>query len=559
MPRHSGLGISAKLLLTSVSLVLLAVTVFGIASVVNLELAFSRAARDEISTFRTALRDRGETGVEVLAEAASYALRQEPPDTEVLEALMSRALLRDPGLQTGWILDADRQVAVTCHISPAAGGPSCQLTPAGMRSSIAGHPGWPAVLDGWRARVASGSQDALVTVEDSAGGHLLFVQGVCAHETATPGIALAESHPERLGYAMLSYSLQPIADIAATSRSELAEAKSSAILRMAVFGMVVLLIAMVIALLQGNRIARPLRTMVWQADRMAQGDLSTRVEVSSAGEVGALAEHFNFMADRMATLIEGVGERAQQDKELELARVVQETLVPSNHPVECGALSFAGYSQPASTYSGDWWTYHRLPDGRVVLLIADAAGRGTPSAVLSAVAKAAFDAAVSVGGDDISVPMVLATMNRAIHKNQPHDLVMSCFAAIVDPTARVITYANAGHCFPYLYRVAEDGRGEFGSLMIRGARLGKEEDAVYESRTTQLRTGDTLIWYTGGVVQCENQDGEAYGEKRFRASIGKAAHLAVGDVRNTVIADAMGFYGKAPRKADITLVVGRIR
>ncbi|HEU4613539.1 MAG TPA: PP2C family protein-serine/threonine phosphatase, partial [Kofleriaceae bacterium] len=152
---------------------------------------------------------------------------------------------------------------------------------------------------------------------------------------------------------------------------------------------------------------------------------------------------------------------------------------------------------------------------------------------------------------------LLEIMNHAIFESAQRRFVMTCFASIIDTKARTITYANAGHNFPYLFRPGE-GKGEFGSLMIRGNRLGDDRNSKYEAKTTELAIGDVLVWYTDGIVECENEMGEEYGEKRFRASVRKAAALDAGEMRDAIIADAGAFFGEAIRKDDITMVVGRI-
>ncbi|HSD90228.1 MAG TPA: PP2C family protein-serine/threonine phosphatase, partial [Kofleriaceae bacterium] len=148
-------------------------------------------------------------------------------------------------------------------------------------------------------------------------------------------------------------------------------------------------------------------------------------------------------------------------------------------------------------------------------------------------------------------------MNHAIFESAQRRFVMTCFASIVDTKNRTITYANAGHNFPYLFRQGE-GKGEFGSLMIRGNRLGDDPDSKYEAKTTELAIGDVLVWYTDGIVECENEGGEEYGEKRFRASVRKAAALDAGEMRDAIIADANAYFGETSRKDDITMVVGRM-
>jgi serine phosphatase RsbU (regulator of sigma subunit) len=190
-------------------------------------------------------------------------------------------------------------------------------------------------------------------------------------------------------------------------------------------------------------------------------------------------------------------------------------------------------------------------------VIGDVTGHGVPSAMITAAAKAACDVARHVHNDDVTVTRLLEIMNHAIFESAQRRFVMTCFASIVDQKNRTITYANAGHNFPYLFRPGE-GKGEFGSLMIRGNRLGDDRNSKYEAKTTELAIGDVLVWYTDGIVECENEAGEEYGEKRFRASVRKAAALDAGEMRDAIIADANTYFGDTSRKDDITMVVGRM-
>jgi phosphoserine phosphatase RsbU/P len=231
--------------------------------------------------------------------------------------------------------------------------------------------------------------------------------------------------------------------------------------------------------------------------------------------------------------------------------------VPSAEPVDHGVLRFAGFYQPAAQTGGDWWTWHELVGGKVLLVVGDVTGHGVPSAMITAAAKAACDVARYVYRDDVTVSGLLEIMNHAIFESAQRRFVMTCFASIFDPQRRTITYANAGHNFPYLFR-AGDGRSEFGSLMIRGNRLGDDRNSRYEAKTTELIPGDVVIWYTDGIVECENAGGEEYGEKRFRASVKRAAALDAGEMRDAIVGDAAAFFGDTPRKDDITMIVGRI-
>jgi sigma-B regulation protein RsbU (phosphoserine phosphatase) len=317
------------------------------------------------------------------------------------------------------------------------------------------------------------------------------------------------------------------------------------------------LLGTVLAIVQGLRISKPIKMLAWRADQIARGDLETRVEVSSTDEIGLLGENFNYMADQLVVLLRQTAEKATMEKELEVARTIQETLVPNNDTVERGFVRLAGYFQPASQCGGDWWTYHDLVGGKTLVVIGDVTGHGVPSAMITAAAKAACDVARAVNNDDVSCTQLLEIMNKAIFESAKRKFVMTCFASILDPKTRTITYANAGHNFPYLYRVV-DGKGDFGSLMTRGNRLGDLPESKYASKTQELLAGDLLVWYTDGIVECENDKGEEYGEKRFRASIRRAAHLEPAEIREQVVGASQQFFADRPRKDDITMVIARV-
>src|SRR6185436_19615831 len=126
-----------------------------------------------------------------------------------------------------------------------------------------------------------------------------------------------------------------------------------------------------------------------------------------------------------------------------------------------------------------------LVDGKVLLVVGDVTGHGVPSAMITAAAKAACDVSRYVYRDDVTVTGLLEIMNYAIFESAQRRFVMTCFASIIDTQRRTITYANAGHNFPYLLRA-----DEFQSLLIRGNRLGDDRTSTFESKTTELAAGD---------------------------------------------------------------------
>ena len=565
MAKRSGLSISVKMILTSTLLILLLVAGFGVMNILNIREVYDQTAKEKIASFVEALQHKGETTTQVFAQAMLTMLMNNANDDIAL--IVEKTANQDPELKLIYILSRDKRVVAYCRIVRGgeklcdAGAYNRTQDPDGAGLPAISDASWQRIESTWRERAGSGKSDAQVSLEyqDDQEHVQLFAYPVFRGEVPTPAAALADEAGEnRQGYVAMGYDLDPIARFAIESRQNKEEAEQSLILRTAAVGLLFVIIGTILAIFQGLRISKPLKMLAWKADQIARGDLKARVAVSSSDEIGALAENFNFMADQLAVLLRQTAEKATLEKELEVARTIQETLVPSDEPVQCGPFNFAGYFQPASQCGGDWWTYHQMRGDKILLVIGDVTGHGVPSAMITATAKAACDVARAVHHDDVSVTRLLEIMNNAIFQSAKRKFVMTCFAAIIEPGARTITYANAGHNFPYLYRIGPEGRGDFGSLMIRGNRLGDLKESQYEAKTLQLEPGDLLIWYTDGIVECESAAGEEYGEKRFRASIRRCAGLAAAELRNSVVDEAMRFYGDTPRKDDITMIVGRV-
>jgi len=558
MAKRAGPSISVKMILTSTLLVLLTVVGFGVLNVLNVRDVYDESARAQIELFRTGLREKGETNTQVFAQALTPLLiNNQDADIKVLVHDVAR---RDARLSLLYVLSKDKNVIVHCRVLP----PAEQTPDTVCDESAYPQPHVPVTDDSWKAinEVWKNQKTALAWVEGTDEGKTLSLFGLPVFQSGYEGSAEAaladDGGDERLGYVVFGYDLSPIAAFAETSEKEKQEASYKSAVRTGIVGALFVLVGTILAIFQGLQISKPIKLLAWKADQIARGDLEARVEVKSTDEIGILGENFNFMADQIVVLLHQTAEKAHMEKELEVARTIQETLVPPNDPISKGTFKLAGYFQPASQCGGDWWTWHEMLGDRLLVVVGDVTGHGVPSAMITAAAKAACDVARSQHGDNVTVTKLLEIMNYAIFESAKRKFVMTCFASIVDTKRRTITYANAGHNFPYLYRIGEDGKGEFGSLMIRGNRLGDLKESKYEEKTTELVPGDILVWYTDGIVECENASGEEYGEKRFRASVRRAAALDAGEIRDAVVADAGSFFGETLRKDDITLVIGKI-
>jgi serine phosphatase RsbU (regulator of sigma subunit) len=572
MAKRSGPSISVKMILTTTLLILLTVVGFGVLNVLNIRRVYDENSRRDTELFRRSLESKGETDTPMFARALAPMLINAGQDAELFNLAKTTvqqdtrddAGRRDYGLQVALVLDRNKQLAAYCvegaelsckPFDPHVPVSEASDTPAGKIIAEA----WKKSLESWSAGGAKGEVLAKFDLTDGNSKYRFFAYPVFAGAPPTAAAAVAEDPGEnRHGYIVFGYDLAPLDWFKLEAEKLKADESTKAAVWTGAVGALFVLIGTLLAIFQGLQISKPIKLLAWKADQIARGDLEARVEVKSTDEIGILGENFNFMADQLVILLHQTAEKARLEQELEVARTIQETLVPPNEPIERGHFKFAGFFQPASQCGGDWWTWHELTGDKILVVIGDVTGHGVPSAMITAAAKAACDVARSVYNDDVTVTKLLEIMNYAIFESAKRKFVMTCFASIVDTRRRTITYANAGHNFPYLFRTGEDGKGEFGSLMIRGNRLGDLRESRYEAKTTELLPGDILVWYTDGIVECENGAGEEYGEKRFRASVRRAAALDAGEMRDAVVADAATFFAEMARKDDITMVVGRI-
>jgi len=521
MEKRRGASISVKMIATSTLLILGVVALFGILNVVNTSKVFDEQAQRQRDAFVQSLQKRGTTQTRDLAQSSQNAIVQS--DWKTLATFVPNIAKEDTEVAYVYVVDKEGQVLA--HSDEKMLGKA--ITDPNIKEFMA-------------------AKDSVTKeVTTPAGKQYVFARPVLADGT-------------RQGTVVLAYSLSVLDATLKKLDADKDAAFQAAWVRTALVGLFFVLVGTALAIFQGLRISRPIKMLAWRADQIARGDLETRVEISSGDEIGMLGENFNYMADRLLILMRETAEKATLEKELEVARTIQETLVPPPDPVERQYVRLAGYFLPASQCGGDWWTVHDMPDGRILVVIGDVTGHGVPSAMITAAAKAACDVVRATEGDKLTVTRLLEVMNRAIFESAKRKFVMTCFASILDPKKRTITYANAGHNFPYLFRPGAVDGNDFQVLMSRGNRLGDLEESTYSEKTANLNPNDVLVWYTDGIVECENDRGEEYGEKRFRAAIRRAAELDPVAMRESVVSAAGQFFGDRPRKDDITMVFARI-
>lgn len=357
------------------------------------------------------------------------------------------------------------------------------------------------------------------------------------------------------GVVVVSYSLEPLQ----AKKAELENNKRATLqrnnVRTLILGAGFLGLAVLVAAFQSRRITRPLGALMNKALQIAQGDLESRVQLArNAGrEVQALGMVFNHMADRINVLLEDVRNKAVLEREMQLARKVQETLLPSPEPLELGPLRVAGACMTADECGGDWWLRAALDQNRLVLGIGDVTGHGLSTALVATSASAAFAAAMRMREPhEINAQMLITSLNNILHHLGRGEYQMSSALAVLDLASGEIDFAVGAHPAPCVFNRYD---GKVSSLPARGALLGASPNSQYQARRGQLRPGDVIVWYTDGLTECPDAQGRQYGPQRLAQLIQQHGMLPADKLRDALIADVRQYMQGTAQSDDITVVV----
>jgi serine phosphatase RsbU (regulator of sigma subunit) len=237
-------------------------------------------------------------------------------------------------------------------------------------------------------------------------------------------------------------------------------------------------------------------------------------------------------------------EKARLERELQVAREVQSSLVPRRAPVLDG-WDLSIYWQPAREVSGDFYDFVRLRDGRLGIVIGDVTGKGMPAALMMATTRALLrGATLRVDSPD----KVLASVNDLLQPDIPPNTFVTAFYAMLDVSTGRLAFANAGHDLPYQ-------RTDQGVLQLRatGLPLGLMPGVTYECKETFINPGDLILFYSDGLVEAHNPQREMFGFPRLASLAGQT--LLGMDLIDTVVAELRAFTGPHwDQEDDITIV-----
>jgi serine phosphatase RsbU (regulator of sigma subunit) len=237
--------------------------------------------------------------------------------------------------------------------------------------------------------------------------------------------------------------------------------------------------------------------------------------------------------------------RERIEQELHVARRIQQASLPEAVPALEGWEIYPNY-RPAREVGGDFYDFLELEDDRLGLVVGDATGKGVPAALVMSTTCGMIRAVTQAS--DYSPGEVLQRVNEALTTRIPANMFVTCFYGVLDPRTGSFAYANAGHDLPYVRR-----GGDAEELMARGMPLGLMPGMGYEEKEIILGAGDRALFYSDGLVEAHNPEGEMFGFPRLQALV--AVHAEGEPLVDFLMEELYSFTGEGwEQEDDITLV-----
>ena len=256
------------------------------------------------------------------------------------------------------------------------------------------------------------------------------------------------------------------------------------------------------------------------------------------------------------TLKQAVKDRDQLmtlQKELDVARTIQETIVPRTFPPFPDRKEFEILAKmiTAKEVGGDLYDFFMVDNDHFGFVIGDVSGKGVPAALFMAVSRTLLKATALKG---LPSHECFQQVNRLLYLESVPSMFVTMFYGILNTKTGEIEYCNGGHNPPFLIRT----NGTIEPLEVKGGLiLGAMEDFDYESNRLQLEKGDSLFLYTDGVTEAMNPKSEEFAEERLKSSLSKQNSTPLNSMIDNIIKEVYTFADGAPQADDITAMALR--
>jgi sigma-B regulation protein RsbU (phosphoserine phosphatase) len=287
-----------------------------------------------------------------------------------------------------------------------------------------------------------------------------------------------------------------------------------------------------------------------QTGIFAQADLELLTAIASSAAI----------AIENARLYQVAVEKGRMERELQMAYETQAGLLPRETP-QLSDWEFAARWQPAREVAGDYYDFIPVdvnlakgsgPSPYLGIVIADVSDKGMSAALFMALTRSIVRASV---GRASSPADGIAHANRLICADSTGGMFVTLFYALLDPERREITYVNAGHNPPLLFRQSDRAEeGQLTELTRTGMAMGVVADSLFEQRTVQLNPGDFVLLYTDGVTEATDAQGREFGMERLRRAVVDQCRSSATNIVAGLERAVHDFTSSTARFDDVTIV-----
>lgn len=269
------------------------------------------------------------------------------------------------------------------------------------------------------------------------------------------------------------------------------------------------------------------------------------------GEVFASVAEQSAFALGSALVHQEAAEKRRLERELNQASEIQRVLLPRAAPA-LSDYEIAAEYKAARRVSGDYYDYVRVDDDRYGIAIGDVCGKGIAASLIMAMCRSNLR---SRAPENLSPASVLHSVNHSIFPDIREDMFVSLLYLILERGSREVTMARAGHEPPVIYRKAT---GTTEVIETSGLAAGIDEGPVFKRSVKdyrfQMESGDILLLYTDGVIECEDPGGDEFGIERLCALLVENHERSSREIVDAVLADLGRFSAGAAQSDDITLI-----
>lgn len=302
------------------------------------------------------------------------------------------------------------------------------------------------------------------------------------------------------------------------------------------------------------KLSAPIKTLKEGVEQIAKGRFDHRISVKSNDELGLLSDAFNKMSNDLKKALRAMAYKERVGKELELAKEIQNSLVPSKVP-EIAGLDIMASVKPAEEIGGDCYDFLKVNDEKTIMYLGDVTGHGVPSGLLVSVANALiYD--YSTRAD---IKTIMCGTNRVLHAKSRPNMFITMVMLEWNSALSTMNFVSAGHEKILHYKAKTKKIDE---LESGGIALGMVPDTtnLLKINNVDLKTNDFLIIYSDGIPEAWSKKKEQYGLMRLRSTcLDIISHSdkspTAAFVHNKIIENVTGFMNGYPQADDITLMV----